>query len=246
MSGPRLIGRSAIVTGAASGIGAATTQRLIEEGARVFLADLDLAKVTAAATTLQGKGHDAVPVQIDVTDRDSWAAAVKATGGELDVLVNCAGFLRDRSLLKLTDPEWDAVVDVHLKGAFLGCQAVVPIFRDRGGGAIVTVSSDARHGAFGQANYAAAKSGVVGLTRTVAIEQAKYGIRANVVAPGPVETPMLESVPAEVKSKWVESIPLGRLAQPSEIAAVIAFLASDDASYLTGAVIPIDGGATNP
>ena len=227
MNGGRLTGRSAIVTGAASGIGAATTERLTDEGARVFLADLDLAKVTAAAVTLQDKGHDAVPLQLDVTDRGSWDLAMEATAGELDVLVNCAGFLRDSSLLKLTDSDWDAVVNVHLKGTFLACQAVVPVLRSRGGGSIVCVSSDARHGAFGQANYAAAKSGVVGLIRTVAIEQAKYGIRANVIAPGPVETPMLEKVPESVKTGWLQTIPLGRLAQPSEIAAVIAFLASD-------------------
>jgi 3-oxoacyl-[acyl-carrier protein] reductase len=234
----------ALVTGAGSGIGAATAARLAGAGAAVLLADLDGEAAQAKAEELQTTGAQAESLQLDVTSRESWGAGLADRG--VDILINNAGFTRDRTLLKMSDEEWDAVLAVHLRGAFLGCQAVLPAMAERGGGAIVNVSSDARHGAFGQANYAAAKAGIVGFTRTVALEQAKHGVRVNAVAPGPVETPMLDSVPDEVREGWLDAIPLGRLAKPEEVAAVIEFLVSEDASYLTGHVIPVDGGATAP
>ncbi len=243
-----LEGRTALVTGAGSGIGAATARRLGRDGAHVVVADIDEGAATGMAQTLRGEGLRASPLVLDVTSRASWecaAAQLRGDGG-LAIVVNNAGVTRDRSLLKMTDADWDAVLDVHLRGTFLGCQTMVPLLRDRGGGAIVNVSSDARHGAFGQANYSAAKAGIVGLTRTVAIEQAKHGIRVNAVAPGPVDTPMLADVPDRVREQWLAAIPLGRLARPEEVAAVIGFLASDDASYVTGHVIAVDGGATAP
>lgn len=240
----RLGGKVALVTGAASGIGAATASRLAGAGAGVLLADLDGAAADLKAQELRGAGARAESLELDVTSRESWQAAGLGERG-VDILVNNAGFTRDRTLLKLSDEDWDAVLAVHLRGAFLGCQAVLPGMAERGG-AIVNVSSDARHGAFGQANYAAAKAGIVGFTRTVALEQAKRGVRVNAVAPGPVETPMLDAVPAAVREGWLDAIPLGRLANPEEVAAVIEFLVSEDASYITGHVIPVDGGATAP
>jgi 3-oxoacyl-[acyl-carrier protein] reductase len=241
----RLAGKVALVTGAASGIGAATASRLAGAGANILLGDLDGAAVDVKAQELRTAGARAESLELDVTSRESWRAAGLGDRG-VEILINNAGFTRDRTLLKMSDEDWDSVLAVHLRGAFLGCQAVLPTMAEKGGGAIVNVSSDARHGAFGQANYAAAKAGIIGFTRTVALEQAKRGVRVNAVAPGPVETPMLDAVPEAVREGWLGAIPLGRLAKPEEVAAVIEFLVSEDASYVTGHVIPVDGGATAP
>jgi 3-oxoacyl-[acyl-carrier protein] reductase len=202
----------------------------------VVCADKNLAGAQAVAAEVAGAA-----VEHDVAERSSWEALMATVGG-VDILVNNAGVTRDRSLLKMTDDEWQTVIDIHLKGMWLGCQHVIPSMRERGGGAIVNLSSEARHGAFGQANYSAAKAGIVGLTRTVAIEHARHGVRCNAVAPGAVDTPMTQAVPQEVKDTWIPNIPLRRFAEPPEIAAAIAFLVSDDASYVTGQCLGVDGG----
>lgn len=239
--------RVALVTGAGSGIGAATARRLAAEGATVVCADLDRAAAERTASAIGDDGGRAEAQSHDVTDRASWQGAVDhciAQLGGLDVLVNNAGFTRDRSLLKMSDEEWGQVIDVHLRGAWLGCQHAIPALRKRGGGAIVNVSSESRHGSFGQSNYAAAKAGVVGLTRTVALEHARHGIRCVAVAPGMVNTPLVDHVAVDIRERMRATIPLARFGEPSEIAATIAFLASDDASYITGATLSCDGGTT--
>ncbi|MGO9823246.1 MAG: SDR family NAD(P)-dependent oxidoreductase [Solirubrobacteraceae bacterium] len=239
----RLEGRAALVTGAGSGIGAATAARLAAEGADVICTDV---RADAARLTAQAIGGGAHAIAHDVTDRGSWEQVSRACIdrlGRLDILVNNAGFTRDRSLLKMTDSEWQGVIDVHLRGAWLGCQQAVALMRT-GGGSIVNLASESRHGSFGQANYAAAKAGVVGLTRTVALEHARHAVRCNAVAPGMVRTPLIASVPGDISQQLRARIPLQRFAEPEEIAAAIAFLASPDASYITGQTLNCDGGTT--
>lgn len=239
----RLEGRAALVTGAGSGIGAATAVRLAAEGADVICADISADAALRTATSIGAAAH---AIEHDVTDRGSWEQVARTCAGRLgrlDILVNSAGFTRDRSLLKMTDSEWLAVIDVHLRGTWLGCQHAVALMR-AGGGSIVNVSSESRHGSFGQANYAAAKAGIVGLTRTVALEHARHAIRCNTIAPGMVRTPLIASVPDDIKQQLRARIPLSRFAEPEEIAAAIAFLASSDASYITGQTLNCDGGTT--
>ncbi|KWX59890.1 SDR family NAD(P)-dependent oxidoreductase [Mycobacterium sp. NAZ190054] len=234
-----------IVTGAASGIGKATAEQLHGEGRRVVLADMDRVGAEALAAQLDdARPGSARAVDHDVTSADSWAALVERVSGFGTIygLVNNAGITRDKSMLSMTEDQFHAVIDVHLRGSWLGCKAVIPAMRAGGGGSIVNISSSNRHGAFGQTNYSAAKAGIVGLTKAVAAEQAKHGIRCNAVAPGAVDTPMIGDVPERVRAQWLESIALGRLGKPSEIAAAIAFLLSDAASYVTAALLDVNGG----
>lgn len=210
-------------------------------------ADIDRAPARATSQELLAEGLTAHSVVLDVTDRAAWQSATEACRqqlGRLDILVNSAGFTRDRSLLNMSDEDWGSVIDVHLRGTWLGCQHVVRSMRAGNGGAIVNLASESRHGSFGQVNYAAAKAGVVGLTRTVALEQARHGIRCNAVSPGMVNTPMIATVPDHIRTELRERIPLARFAEPQEIAAAIAFLASADASYITGQTLNCDGGST--
>ncbi len=243
----RLEGKTALVTGAAGGIGSAIAQRFAEEGAGVACTDLDLAGAEAVVERIRAAGGQAIAVEHDVSRRDSWEAAVARTleaFGALDILVNNAGITRDRTLLKMSDEEWQAVIDVHLRGTFLGCQHGLAAMRDRGWGRIVNLSSISALGSYGQTNYSAAKAGIIGVTRTVALEGARYGVLVNAIAPGGVDTPMLRGIGEELFEQGREAVPLRRYAEPGEIAAVAAFLASDDASYVTGQVIHADGGAS--
>jgi 3-oxoacyl-[acyl-carrier protein] reductase len=234
----------AIVTGAAQGIGRASAENFAARGFTVMIADID---GEAAERTAQAIGSRARAVQLDVSDRLSWESAMQLGQGlgELYAMVNNAGILRDRSLRKMSDEEWHAVINVHLYGTFLGCQFAMRQFVAQGTpGRIVNLSSIAYLGAFGQANYAAAKGGVISLTRTVALEGARYGVTANAVAPGAVETALFRTTPPQVIEQFLADVPLGRVGQPAEIAEVVCFLASEAASYLTGQVINVDGGAS--
>jgi 3-oxoacyl-[acyl-carrier protein] reductase len=234
----RLKNRVCLVTGAAQGIGAATVARLAAEGAVVVAADLRGAEVPGAAMS----------VLMNVTDRaqvDAAVAQVLETHGRIDVLVNNAGITQDARLLKMTQQQFDAVIDVNLRGVFHCAQAVAPHMVERGSGVILNASSVVGlYGNFGQTNYAASKFGVIGFTKTWSRELGPKGVRVNAVAPGFVATPILDTIPDKVLAQMRDKVPLGRLGRPEEIAAVYAFLASDDASYLNGAVIEVSGGMT--
>jgi 3-oxoacyl-[acyl-carrier protein] reductase len=242
----RLSDKVAIVTGSAQGIGLATALRLASEGARVVVSDLGGARVQAAVAQVRAAGGQAMGCVVDVTDRaaiDAMVAEVKAAWGRIDVLINNAGITKDARLAKMTSAQFDSVIAVNLKGVFECTQAVAELMVTQGSGSIVNASSVVGlYGNFGQTNYAATKAGVIGFTKTWARELGPKGVRVNAVCPGFIRTPILDTVPDAVKQKMVDKVPLGRLGNPEEIASVYAFLASDDASYLNGAVIEVSGG----
>ena len=244
----RLHDKIALITGAAQGIGLATARKFAREGAIVIVCDRDAAAVDAAVAELRAIDPRAWGQACDVTRReqvDALVAAVHARHGRLDVLVNNAGITRDARLVKMTLEQFDAVIDVNLRAAFHCAQAVAPGMIERGAGVILNASSVVGlYGNFGQTNYAASKAGVIGLTKTWARELGPKGVRVNAVAPGFVRTHMLDSIPDEVMQLMRERVPLQRLAEPDELANVYAFLASDEASYVNGAVLEVGGGMT--
>jgi 3-oxoacyl-[acyl-carrier protein] reductase len=248
----RFSGQVALVTGAAGGIGAAVAQRLAAEGASVAVLDRDEAGAGACAERIVAGGGRAIALAADVSlaaQVDGAVAAVVEQLGRLDVLVNNAGVTRDNLLFKLSEDDWDTVLDVNLKGAFLCARAAQRVMVPAGSGKIVSLSSRSALGNRGQANYAAAKAGIQGLTATLAQELGPFGINANAVAPGFVATEMTDATarrqgiePADYRARAAEQIPLRRVAQPEDVAAVVAFLASEDARHVTGQTIYVTGG----
>lgn len=244
----RFSGKVAIVTGGASGIGAAFVRRLHGEGAAVMIADLDAAQGTALAAEL---GTGASFRAVDVSDHVAVSALVEACVAEfggLDILYNNAGIGCFGQTPDLSIEEWHRVVAVNLDAVFYGCRAAIPHMRKRGGGAIVnTASASGMAADFGFTAYNATKAAVINYTRSLAIDHAADNIRANAVCPGPVETPILmngvNAIPG-LKAEWEGVVPAKRFARPEEIAAVAAFLVSDDASFVTGVSVPVDGGLT--
>jgi 2-hydroxycyclohexanecarboxyl-CoA dehydrogenase len=244
----RLEGRTAFVTGGASGIGAATARRLAAEGARVAIGDLDEDGAREVAGELDG-----FACALDVADSSSVREAVAAASaavGDIDVLVNNAGTDRFAFFVNTDEELWDFVLGVNLRGVLAVTHAVLPGMQERRSGAIVNVASEAgRVGSQGSAVYTAAKAGVIGFTKVIAREAARYRVRCNAVAPGPIETPLLNAAPAmlgelgeRLKQAMVNATALGRSGQPEEVAAAIAFLASDDAAYVTGQTLGVSGG----
>jgi len=244
--------RTAIVTGAARGIGAAVARRLADDGFAVAVLDLDEAACAATVDTIVGAGGRALAVGVDVADEESVTASVARVAAELGaptVLVNNAGILRDNLLFKMTADDWDAVMSVHLRGSFLMSRAVQAHMVDAGWGRIVNLSSTSALGNRGQANYSAAKAGLQGLTKTLAIELGRYGVTANAIAPGFIETEMTVQTAARMgvgyddfKVAAAAAIPVGRIGQPEDIAATASFFCRDDAGYVSGQVVYVAGG----
>ena len=243
----RLKDKVAIITGSARGIGQATALKFAAEGARVVVCDLDRKAVDEVVAQITASGGQAVGFTLNVTDKASIAAMVKGVMdkyGRIDVLVNNAGIVDDAQFRKMTDEQFERVIDINLKGTYNCARAVVDIMIAQNAGVILNASSVVGiYGNFGQTNYAASKSGVIGMAKTWARELGRKGIRANAVCPGFVETTILKSIPQKVMQAMIDRVPLGRLAKPEEIANTYAFLASDEASYINGAVIEVSGGA---
>ena len=241
----RLGDKVALVTGAAGGIGAATARRFAREGAHVAVNDARAEGLDAVAGEIRAAGVKALVLPGDVTKKaecDRMVQEVTRAFGRLDILINNAGINRDAMAAKMTEEQWDAVLSVNLKGTFLCAQAALPGMRERAWGRVVNTSSIGSLGNIGQSNYAASKAGVIGLTKTLALEYAKYGVTVNAVAPGPVMTAMLAGVPDAIRERIIAQVPVGRIGSPDEIASVHVFLASDEAAFITGQVIFADGG----
>ena len=233
--------RLAIVTGGAQGIGAATASLLRSEGALVEVWD------AAAGHPETGKDEGLTSHRVDVSDSSKVEAALEelvSRMGVPDILINNAGIIADNFASELSVEDWERVLKVNLSGTFIPCKALIPHLRERGSGVITNTSSISALGNRGQANYAASKAGVIGLSRTLSQELAGDGIRVNCVVPGAIETSMFDEVPEKVKEKFLQRIPLGRLGTPDDVARLHLFLASDEASYMTGQTVFCDGGIT--
>ena len=244
----RLMNKVSIITGSGSGIGHATAVKFAQEGAKVAVCDINEQAAKDVAREICDSGGEALAFHIDVTNKGSIARMVEgvmAKWGRIDTLVNNAGIVQDAQLKKMTDDQFDAVIDVNLKGVYNCTKAVVDIMLEQHSGCILNASSIVGlYGNFGQTNYAASKFAVIGMMKTWARELGKKGIRSNAICPGFIETPILKSMPQKVVQMMQDKVPLGRLGRPEEIANTYAWLASDEASYINGAVIEVSGGST--
>ncbi|HJT54597.1 MAG TPA: 3-oxoacyl-[acyl-carrier-protein] reductase [Candidatus Angelobacter sp.] len=243
---PGLTGRVALITGASQGIGRACALALAESGAHIGLAARNQEKLAAVAKEIEDKGGRAGAFAMDVSNEDSVKAAVKSAlerFGKIDILVNNAGITKDTLLMRMKRADWDSVLQTNLGGAFFCTQAVISSMLKQRWGRIINVSSVfGQMGQVGQANYAASKAGLIGFTMSMAREVASRNITVNAVAPGYIETAMTEGLSQELKSKVNEMIPLGRAGTDMEVAYAVRFLASDEASYITGQVLKVNGG----
>ena len=242
-----LVDKVAVITGAGQGIGRATALRFAEEGSKVIVAEFDRETGQSVADEISANGGAGKFVQVDVAERETVQTMVSETlsaFGQIDILVNNAGVIKDNTLKKMTDEEFDRILIINLRGTYICTQEIAEVMREQQAGVILNASSVvALYGNFGQTNYVASKAGIIGMTKVWARELGKDGIRVNAVAPGFIETSMVESIPEDVMAMMLKRVPLGKAGEPEDIAGAYAFLASDDASFITGAVLSIDGGA---
>lgn len=243
----RLKDRVAIVTGGSRGIGQAVAELFAKEGAKVVIWDV-LDEGNEVVKNISDNGGSAEFMKISVADKDAVRGAMTDVAkkyGKIDILINNAGITRDKTLLKMTDEMWDAVIDVNLNSIYYCTKAVAEIMKEQGYGRIVSASSTTGlRGNYGQTNYAAAKAGIIGMTKTWALELGRYGITVNAICPGYTKTAMTELIPENMQKLAVSGIPVGFLAEPIDIAHGYLFLASEEARFITGVALPIDGGAT--
>jgi 3-oxoacyl-[acyl-carrier protein] reductase len=242
----RLKDKVALITGGANGIGLATAKRFAKEGAKIILWDVT-DKGQQVASDLISNGAPALFQKVSVADQEAVNAAVaeaKKHFSRIDILINNAGITKDRTLLKMSKQEWDDVISVNLTGVFNCTQAVVPIMKDQNYGRIVSASSNvAIRGNYGQTNYVATKSAIIGMTKVWALELGRFGITANCIAPGFIQTAMTDAMPEEVRKQSLAHIPVGKWGVPDDIANGYLYLASDEASFVSGICLTIDGGA---
>jgi 3-oxoacyl-[acyl-carrier protein] reductase len=242
----KLVNKVAVVTGGAQGIGAKIVERLLEDGATVVALDIDEEKLRQTAFDL---GEKVIPMKCNVADGDEVNQVfvnIYEKLGKVDILVNNAGITRDAMFHKMTYDQWEEVMKVNLNSMFFTCQAVIPKMREQEYGKIVNVSSVSSWGNVGQANYSAAKAGVIGLTRTLAKENARKNITVNAIAPGFIDTEMTQNLPDHIKTGVLFLTPAGRFGEPKEVASVVAFLASDDSRFINGECISVSGGFLMP
>jgi len=244
----KLDDKVAIITGGSQGIGRATAERFVQEGARVVVADVNVEKGEAFVTELKEQGYQAAFIKVDVTQRtetDAMAAFAHRTFGQVDILVNNAGITKDSTLVKMTEEAFDRVIAVNLKGVFNSTQSTVPYMIEGGYGRVLNAASVvALYGNFGQTNYVATKAGVIGMTKTWARELGRRGITVNAVAPGFIATDMVSTIPDKVLDMFREKTPVLRLGEALDIANAYLFLASEEASFITGVTLSVDGGLT--
>lgn len=242
----KLTGKVALVTGAAQGIGKAVALLLARNGADIVISDINLEKAEETAKEVQALGQKALATKVDVAtlgDVEKMVEAILAQFGKVDILVNNAGIARDKLILRMTEEDWDAVLNINLKGTFNCTKAVVRHMSKQRSGKIVNIASVVGEmGNAGQGNYAASKAGVIGFTKTIAREFAQRGINVNAIAPGYIETPMTDALPDKAKEELKRLIPMDRLGKPEDVAEAVLFLVSEASSYITGHVLNVNGG----